>query len=158
MLYTIGDDIESVGESRVDVETGNEEGQEPEECGHAVYRGWCAVCVKGRCVGKIEPLEEEERERTTPMVIAFSWHMRTQTYFQSSFVATTDMTKSHFWSISSLESLRIILKDENEPSLKVFQEVMIYYSCVEVVVREMKRQCRILGISAEHNTSVRITD
>ena len=28
-------------------------------------------CVKGRCVGKhlqVEPLEEEERERTTPMV------------------------------------------------------------------------------------------
>ena len=34
-------------------------------------RSWCAVCVKGRCVGKhlqVEPLEEEERERTTPMV------------------------------------------------------------------------------------------
>ena len=59
--------------------------------------------------------------------------------------------------IKDLESLRIILKGETEPSLKVFQEVMIY-SCVEVVVREMKRQCRILRISAEHNTSVRSTD
>ena len=33
---------------------------------------------------------------------------------------------------------------------------MMIYSCVEV--REMKRQCRTLRISAEHNTSVRITD
>ena len=90
----IGDDIESVGESRADVEMGNEEDeepfeaeiprvrmnpknptsrekQEPEDCGHAVCRSWCAVCVKGRCVGKhlqVEPLEEEERARTTPMV------------------------------------------------------------------------------------------
>ena len=48
----IGDDNESVGESRVDVETGNKEEQEPEDSGHAVYRILCAVCVKGRCVGK----------------------------------------------------------------------------------------------------------
>ena len=34
----IGDDIESVEESGLDVETGNEEEQEPEDCGHAVYR------------------------------------------------------------------------------------------------------------------------
>ena len=57
----ISDDIESVGESRVDVETGNEGEKEPEDCGHAVYRSWCAVCVKGRCVGihlQVEPLEE----------------------------------------------------------------------------------------------------
>ena len=49
------------------------------------------------------------------------------------------------------------LEHENEPSPEVFQEVMIY-SCVEVVVRETRRQCRILRISAEHDTSVRITD
>ena len=41
--------------------------------------------------------------------------------------------------------------------MKVFQEAMIH-SYVEVAVRGMKRQCRILRISAEHNTSVRITD
>ena len=35
-------------------------------------------------------------------------------------------------------------------SMKVFQEAMIH-SCVEVVVRETKRQCRILRIFAEHN-------
>ena len=49
------------------------------------------------------------------------------------------------------------LKDENELSMKVFQEAMIQ-SCVEVPVRETKRQCRIHMISTEHNTSVRITD
>ena len=41
--------------------------------------------------------------------------------------------------------------------MKVFQEATIQ-SCVEVAVRETKRQYRILKISAEHNTSVRITD
>ena len=80
-------------ESRADVETGNEaeeeslegiptfemihknptsrEEQELEDCGHAVYRSWCFACVKDRCVGRrlqVEPFEEEERERTTPMV------------------------------------------------------------------------------------------
>ena len=66
----IGDDIESVGESRADVEMGNEEDEEPseaevprvrmnpknptirwiqehEDSGHAVYRSWCAACVEG---------------------------------------------------------------------------------------------------------------
>ena len=88
----IGDDIEPVGESRGDVEMGNEEEeerleaeiprfrvnpknptsrekQEHEDSGHAVYS---AVCVEGRGVGgqhRIELLEEEEaRERTTPIV------------------------------------------------------------------------------------------
>ena len=84
-----GDDTEPVGESRADVETGNEEGeeslesgiptveknpknlmrkaqQEREDCGHAVCRNWCAVCVKGQGIGgqhRIELVEEEERER-----------------------------------------------------------------------------------------------
>ena len=66
----IGDDIESMEESRVDIETGNQEEesseseiskvetnlknpgsraeQEREDCGHAVYRNWCVVCVGGR--------------------------------------------------------------------------------------------------------------
>ena len=51
---------------------------------------------------------------------------------------------------------RIILKDEHEPSMEVLQEAMIH-SGVEMAVREMKTQCRILRISAEHKTSVRIT-
>ena len=38
---------------------------------HAVYRSWCAACVEGRGVDgqhRIELLDEEERERTTPIV------------------------------------------------------------------------------------------
>ena len=50
---------------------------------------------------------------------------------------------------SILHVTSFILKDENETSMKVFQEAMIH-SCVEVV-RETKRQCRILRISAGHN-------
>ena len=41
--------------------------------------------------------------------------------------------------ISFLVDWRILSKDENDTSMKVFQEAMIY-SCVEVVVREMERQ------------------
>ena len=36
-----------------------------------------------------------------------------------------------------------------------FREAMVH-SCVEVAVREIKRQCRTLRISDEQNTSVRI--
>ena len=46
--------------------------QEHEDSGHAVYRNWCAACVEGRGVGgqhRIELLGEEERERTTPIVL-----------------------------------------------------------------------------------------
>ena len=47
------------------------EKQEHEDSGHAVFWSWCAACVEGRGVGgqhRIELLEEEERERTTPIV------------------------------------------------------------------------------------------
>ena len=67
----IADDIEPIGESRADVELGNDEDEEPlaprarmnpknptsrekqehEDSGHAVYRIWCAACVEGRGVG-----------------------------------------------------------------------------------------------------------
>ena len=61
-----------MGESRADVEAGNEgeeeeediptvemnpknpmsrEEQEHKDCGRAVYRSWCAACVEGRGVG-----------------------------------------------------------------------------------------------------------
>ena len=99
----IGDDIEPVGESRADVEMGNEEDEEPleaeiprvrinpknptsrekqehEDSGHALHRSWCAACVEGRGVGgqhRIELLEEEERERTTP-IVAFDYGFQTQ--------------------------------------------------------------------------------
>ena len=63
------------------------EKQEHEDSGHAVYRSWCAACVEGRCVGgqhRMELLEEEERERTTP-IAAFDYGFltpKTQTRFQ----------------------------------------------------------------------------
>ena len=47
------------------------EKQEHEDSGHYVYRSWCAACVEGRGVGRQhrnELLDEEERERTTPIV------------------------------------------------------------------------------------------
>ena len=95
--------IEPVGESRADVEMGCEEDEEPleaevprvrmnpknptsrgkqehEDSGHAVYRSWCAACVEGRGVvvqHRTELLEEEERERTTP-IVAFDYGFLTQ--------------------------------------------------------------------------------
>ena len=72
---------------------------------------------------------------------------------------------------------RIILKCDNEPSAKSLQDAVILacsgvevipqgppegvhmaHGSVEMTVREMKRQCRTLRISAEQNTSVRIAD
>ena len=116
-------------ESRVDVDTVNEEEQEPEDCRHAVYRSWCTMCVKGRCVGKhlqVEPLEEEERERTTPMV---AFHCVFLTQENSDIFAILICRDNRHGAIphlvdliKDLQSLRIILKDKNEPSLKVFQE------------------------------------
>ena len=151
-------------ESRVDVETGNEEEQEPEDCGHAVYRSWCAVFVKGRCVGKhlqVDPLEEEERERTTPRV-AFDCFFLTQENADTLTLPIGGYNRHGAIPllvslIKYLDFLRITLKCEKEPSMKVFQEAMIH-SCVEVAVRQTKRHCRILRISAEHNTSVSSAD
>ena len=79
--------------------------------------------------------------------------------------------------IKDLGFRRIILKCDNEPSTKALQDPMIH-ACVqievipqgplegdhmangrvEMAVREVKRRCRNLRISAEHHTSVRIAD
>ena len=98
----IGDDIEPIEESRADAQMGNEEDEEPleaeiprvrmnpknptsreqqehEDLGHAACRSWCAACVEGRGVGgqhRIELVEEDERERTTP-IVAFVNHFLT---------------------------------------------------------------------------------
>ena len=59
--------------------TGSEK-QEHEDSGHAVYRSWCAAYVERRGVGgqhRTELLEEEERERTTP-IVAFDYGFLTQ--------------------------------------------------------------------------------
>ena len=56
------------------------EKQEHDDSGHAFHRSWCAACVEGRGVGgghQIELLEEEERERTTP-IVAFDYGFLTQ--------------------------------------------------------------------------------
>ena len=50
------------------------------DSGHAVHRSWCAAFVEGRGVGgqhRIELLEEEDRERTTP-IVAFDYGFLTQ--------------------------------------------------------------------------------
>ena len=204
----IGDDIEPVGESRADVEMGNEEDEEPveaeiprvtmnpknptsrekqehEDSGHAVHRSWCAACVEGRGVGgqhRIELLDEEERERTTP-IVAFDFGFLTQEnadtipilicrdcrYGQT---GVTCCERKGPYSISFLVGfikdlgfLRIILKCDNERSTKALQDAVIH-ACVgvvvipqgplegdhmangrvEMVVREVKRQCRTLRI------------
>ena len=56
------------------------ENQEHEDSGHAAYRSWCAACVEGRGVGgqhRIGVMEEEEVERTTP-IVAFDCGFLTQ--------------------------------------------------------------------------------
>ena len=80
--------------------------------------------------------------------------------------------------IKDLGFRRIILTCDNEPSTKALQDAVIHACAgvevipqgppkgddhmangrVEMVVREMKRQCGTLRISAEHNTGVRIAD
>ena len=115
----IGDDIEPVGESRVDVKTGNKGEEESLEVGIPTFeviqkkrktrirRLWTTgvgvvfvskIVVQGNHL-QVEPLEKEGRERT-----------------KSSWVSETT------------------LACENEPSLEVFQEAKIY-SRVEAVVR-----------------------
>ena len=173
-----GDGIEPVGESRADVEMGNEEDEEPleaeiprvrmnvkkptsrekqehEDSGHAVYRSWCAACVEGRGVGgqsRIELLEEEERERTTP-IVAFDDGFLTQEnadtfpilicrdsrYGQTG--ATCCKRKGPTaYSISFLAGFikdlgfrRLILKCHNESSTKALQDAVIH-ACVGVEV------------------------
>ena len=36
---------------------------EREDCGHAIYGNWCAVCVKGRCVAKHLQVELLRKKR-----------------------------------------------------------------------------------------------
>ena len=136
--------------------------QEHEDCGHAGYRNWCVACAEARGVGRqlqVEPLEEEERERTTPMV-AFDCVFLTQENADTFPILNcrdnrrgqTGVTccerkdpTSYLISlrgdfIEDPDFRRITLKEENEPSMKVFQEAMIH-SCVEVAVRETNRHC-----------------
>ena len=55
--------------------------EEHEGAGHAVHRKWSAACVEGRGAGeqhRTEQLEDEERERTTPIAVACDYGGMTQ--------------------------------------------------------------------------------
>ena len=55
--------------------------EEHEGAGHAVRRKWSAACVEGRGAGeqhRTEQLEDEERERTTPIAVACDYGGMTQ--------------------------------------------------------------------------------
>ena len=177
----------------------NREKQKHEDSGHAVYRSWCAACVEDRGVGgqhRIELSEEEERERTTPIVAydySFDIQENADTFpiliCRDSRYGQTGATccerkgpTAYSFSflvgfIKDLGFRRIILTCDDEPSTKALQDAVIH-ACVgvkvipqgppegdhmakgrvEMAVREVKRQCRTLRISAEHNTGVRIAD
>ena len=73
------------------------EKEEHEDSGHAVYRSCCAACVEGRGVGgqhRIELLEEDERERTTPTV-AFHYGFVTG---KRRHVSSSDLPRQKVWS------------------------------------------------------------
>ena len=131
------------------------EEQEHEDHGHAVYRSWSAACVEGRGVGeqhRIEQMEEEERERTTP-IVAFDYGFLTQEnadtfpilICRDSRCGQTGATccerkgpTALFISflvsfIKDLGFRRIILNCDNEPSTKALQDAVIH-ACVGVQV------------------------
>ena len=123
------------------------EKQEHEDSGHAVCRNWCAACVEGQGVGgqhRIELLEEEERERPTP-IVAFDYGIMTQEnadtfpsltcrdgrYGQTK-AACRERKGPTAYSMSfvvgfikNLGFRRIILQCDNEPSTKSLEDAMI---------------------------------
>ena len=217
----IGDDIETVGESRADVEMRNEEDEEPseaeilrvtmnpknptsrekqehEDSRHAVCRSWCAARVEGR--GVVDNIElnfwKKRKVKGGPqsqLSITVFWQENADTFpilicrdgrYGQTGATCCERKGPTAYSISFLVGFikdlgfrRIILKCDNEPSTKALQEAVIH-ACVgvevipqgppegdhmangrvEMAVREVKRQCRTLPISAEHNTGVRIAD
>ena len=131
------------------------EKQEREDSGHAAYRSWCAACVEGRGVGgqhRIELLEEEERERTTP-IVAFDYGFLTQENADTSPIlicrdsrygqtgaTCCERRGPTAYSISFLVGFikglgfrRIILTCDSEPSTKALQDAVIH-ACVGVEV------------------------
>ena len=163
------------GESRADVEIGNEEDEEPleaeiprvrmnpknptsrekqehEASGHLFTGvGWCAACFEG--VGgqhRIELLEEEERERTTP-IVAFDYVFLTQenadtfqilicrdSRYGQTGATCCERKGPTAYSISFLGGFikdlgfrRIILKCDNEPSTNALEDAVIH-ACVGV--------------------------
>ena len=131
------------------------EKQTHQDSGHAVYRSWCAACVEGRGVGgqhRIELLEEDERERTTP-IVACEYGFLTQEnadtfpilicrdirYGQTG-ATCCERKGPTAYSISFLVGFikdlafrRIISKYDNVPSTKALQDAVIH-ACVGVEV------------------------
>ena len=121
-LAPVGDDIEATEVPREDVELRKDEDAEPleaevpranlnpskyltsrekqeiEDSGRAVYKSWCVACVEGLGVGgqhRTELLNEEERERTTPIVAVHCGFMtqdNADTFFHS------DLSRQYVWS------------------------------------------------------------
>ena len=121
--------------------------QEHEASGHAVYRSWCAASVEGRGVGgqhRIELLEEEERERTTP-IVAFDHDFQRQenantfpilmcrdSRYGQTRATCCERKGPPAYSISFLVGFikdlgfrRIILKCGNESSTKALQDAVL---------------------------------
>ena len=78
---TIGEPLEAeVPRARMNLKNPSSR-EEHEGAGHAVHRKWSAACVEGRGVGeqhRTEQLEDEERERTTPIFVACDYGSMTQ--------------------------------------------------------------------------------
>ena len=131
------------------------EKQDPEVSGHAVCRSWCAACVEGRGVARqhrIELLEEEERERTTP-IVAFDYGFLTQenadtfpilicrdSRYGQTGATCCERNGPTACSISLLVGFikdlgfrRIILKCDNESNTRALQDAVIH-ACVGVEV------------------------
>ena len=125
-----------MGETRVDVKTGNEEDEksleegiptleviqknltsreelELEDCGHADYRSSCVACVEDRCAEKHFKLNR--------------WRKKEENG-QSHHGYLFDCV------FSTQENADTTLEYENEPRPEVFQEAK-NYSCVEAVAR-----------------------
>ena len=65
------------------------------------HRSWCAACVESRGVGRqhrIELLEEEDRERRTP-IVAFDYGFLTQGNADT--FSNSDLSRQQVWSNGS---------------------------------------------------------
>ena len=144
------------------------EKREHEDSGHAVYRRWYASCVEGRGSGqhRIELWEEEERKRTTPTV-AFDYGFTTQ--------KNADTFPILIRRDSKCGQRERLVGNGNvlQHTPHHFLQHEISSRCSDsrmcgsgsdytgrppegdIAVREVKRQCRTLRISAEQNTCVR---
>ena len=120
----IGDGIEPFGESRADVDLGNEEDEEPleaevprvrmntknptrrvkqehEASGHAVYRSWCAACVEGRGVGGQYRILTVGRRGKRKDDSDRSFRLRCSDTGKRRHVSNSDLSRQQVWSNGS---------------------------------------------------------